>query len=228
MAKLTITRCRVDGGQTTALSGPANVFRCSINPADYKHSFAISYTGKTPESGQPIGRASASPRFSSTLAERIAFSIVLDGTGVVPDAAGLTVAGQLAQLKGIVYEYSGSDHEPNVVRLAWGRGLQSFYGRLESMTVDYTLFRASGEALRAKVAMNFVSFATQVEEALRAQRSSPDMTHVVTVRAGDTLPLLCQRIYRDASKYVEVARLNDLDGFRALEPDTVLRFPPMR
>jgi nucleoid-associated protein YgaU len=96
------------------------------------------------------------------------------------------------------------------------------------MTVDYTLFRASGEALRAKVAMNFVSFATQVEEALRAQRSSPDMTHVVTVRAGDTLPLLCQRIYRDASKYVEVARLNDLDGFRALEPDTVLRFPPMR
>lgn len=228
MAKLTLTRCRVDDGQTTALSGPANVFRCSINPADYKHSFAISYTGKTPETGQPLGRSAAMPKYSSTMAEQISFTIVLDGTGVVPDTAGLTVAGQLGQLKGIVYDYSGSDHEPNVVKIAWGRGLQSFFGRLVSMNVDYTLFRASGEALRAKVALNFVSFATQVEEALRARRSSPDMTHAVTVRAGDTLPLLCQRIYRDAARYAEVARLNDLDGFRDLQPGTVLRFPPIR
>ena len=61
-----------------------------------------------------------------------------------------------------------------------------------------------------------------------AQRSSPDMTHTVRVRAGDTLPLLCQQIYRDASKYVDIARLNGLDGFRHLAPDTVLQFPPMR
>jgi nucleoid-associated protein YgaU len=67
-----------------------------------------------------------------------------------------------------------------------------------------------------------------MEEALRAQRSSPDMTHTVRVKAGDTLPLLCQRIYRDASKYLEIARLNDLDGFRALAPGSELQFPPMR
>ena len=131
-------------------------------------------------------------------------------------------------LKAIVYSYNGSDHEPNVVKIAWGRGLTAFYGRLESMSANYTLFRATGEALRAKVDLSFISFSTQMEEALRAQRSSPDMTHMVRVRAGDTLPLLCQRIYSDASKYLEIARLNDLDGFRALPPDTVLHFPPMR
>ena len=64
-----------------------------------------------------------------------------------------------------------------------------------------------------------------MEEALRAQRSSPDMTHIVRVRAGDTLPLLCQRIYRDASKYLEIARLNELDGFRALAPGSELQLP---
>jgi nucleoid-associated protein YgaU len=228
VAKLTITRCTVDGGQSIAQSGPANVFKATINPADYKHSYGISYSGRGPESGQPIGKAGVTPKFSAVSAEKVAFSIVLDGTGVVADAAGMTVADQVAKLKAIVYTYSGSDHEPNVVKLAWGTGLRAFYGRLESMTVDYTLFRATGEALRAKVALGFISFSTQMEEALRAQRSSPDMTHVVRVRAGDTLPLLCQRIYRDASKYMEVARANGLDGFRDLAPDTVLRFPPMR
>lgn len=228
MAKLTITRCTVDGGQTVAQAGPTNVFKASINPADYKHSYAISYSGQGPETGLPIGKSGVTPKFAAVSAERITFAIILDGTGVVPDAAGLSVADQLARLKAIAYTYSGSDHEPNVVKLSWGTGLTAFYARLESMTVDYTLFRATGEALRAKVDLAFISFSTQMEEALRAQRSSPDMTHVVRVRAGDTLPLLCQRIYRDASKYVEVARANGLDGFRELAPDTVLRFPPMR
>ena len=153
---------------------------------------------------------------------------MLDGTGVVADAAGQSVADQMRTLKAIVYSYNGSNHEPNVVKIAWGRGLAAFYGRMESMSASYTLFRPSGEALRAKVELGFISFSTQMEEALMAQRSSPDMTHVVRVRAGDTLPLLCERIYRDASKYLEIARLNGLDGFRSLPPDTVLNFPPMR
>ena len=226
MTKLSITRCTVEGGQTT--EHPSDVFRATINPADYKHSFAISYSGARPDDGRPIGKSGVTPKFSAVNSEKIAFSIVLDGTGVVPDAAGQTVAGQMAALKAIVYAYSGSDHEPNVVKIAWGRGLTAFYGRLESMTADYTLFRPTGEALRAKVDLGFISFATQMEEALRAQRSSPDMTHTVRVRAGDTLPLLCQKVYRDPSKYLAIARLNDLDGFRALAPGTELKFPPMR
>lgn len=226
MTKLSITRCTVENGQTT--EHPGDVFRAAINPADYKHSFGIAYTGATPEDGRPMGKSGVTPKFSSVNSEKIAFSIVLDGTGVVPDTEGRSVANQMRGLKGIVYAYSGSDHEPNVVKIAWGRGLTAFYGRLESMTADYTLFRPTGEALRAKVALSFVSFSTQIEEALRAQRSSPDMTHVVRVTAADTLPLLCQRIYRDASRYLEIARLNDLDGFRTLAPGTELRFPPVR
>ena len=226
MTKLSITRCTVEGGQTT--EHPGDVFRAAINPADYKHSFGIAYSGSNPDDGRPIGKSGVTPKFSSVNSEKIAFSIVLDGTGVVPDAAGRAVADQMRQLKAIVYSYSGSDHEPNVVKIAWGRGLTAFYGRLESMSADYTLFRPTGEALRAKVALSFISFSTQMEEALTAQRSSPDMTHTVRVKAGDTLPLLCQRIYRDASKYLEIARLNDLDGFRALAPGSELQFPPMR
>jgi Contractile injection system tube protein len=158
VTKLSLTRCTVEGGQTT--EHPSSVFRVTINPADYKHSFSIAYTGARPEDGRPIGKSAVTPKFSAVNSEKISFSIVLDGTGVVPDAAGQSVADQMRALKAIVYAYSGSDHEPNVVKIAWGRGLTSFYGRLESMTVNYTLFRATGEALRAKVDMSFISFAT--------------------------------------------------------------------
>jgi LysM repeat protein len=225
MTKLSITRCTVEDGQTTEQS---DVFRVAINPADYKRTFGIAYSGGKSDDGRPIGKSAVTPKFSSVNSEKISFSIVLDGTGVVPDAEDRSVADQMSELAAIVYSYSGSEHEPNVVKIAWGSGLTAFYGRLESMQVEYTLFRPTGEALRAKVDLGFVSFATQMEEALKAQRSSPDMTHVVRVRAGDTLPLLCQRIYRDASKYLEIARLNDLDSFRALAPGSELRFPPMR
>jgi nucleoid-associated protein YgaU len=57
--------------------------------------------------------------------------------------------------------------------------------------------------------------------------SSPDLTHLITVKAGDTLPLLCDRIYRDSGYYMEVARINGLSSFRNLQPGTTLKFPPL-
>jgi nucleoid-associated protein YgaU len=226
VSKLSITRCSVENGRTR--EHPGDVFRVTINPADYKHSFSVAYAGARTDDERPLGKASVSPKFASVNAEKVSFAIVLDGTGVVADAEGTSVAGQMRALKAIAYAYDGSNHEPNVVKISWGSGLAAFYGRLESMTVNYTLFRPTGEALRARVEMSYISFSTPMEEALTAQRSSPDMTHTVRVRAGDTLPLLCQQIYRDGTKYLEIARLNGLDGFRALVPDTVLQFPPMR
>lgn len=228
MAKLTLTRCTVENGQTAEQSGSQDIFVVSINPADYKHTYGISYSSESPDDGAAIGKSGVTPKFSNVTGEKVSFSITIDGTGVVEDEQNRTVSEQIDTIKAIAYAYSGTEHEPNVVKISWGSGLSAFYGRLESMAVNYTLFRATGEALRARVDFSFVSFCTQMEEALSAQRSSTDMTHVVQVRAGDTLPIICQTVYRDASKYVEIAKINGLDGFRALTAGTELRFPPMR
>ncbi len=53
----------------------------------------------------------------------------------------------------IVYKYDGSNHEPNHVRVLWGNLI--FFGRLESMSVEYTLFKPGGEPLRAKIKLSF-------------------------------------------------------------------------
>lgn len=228
MAKLRITKCSVDSDRTQPLSGGGNIFEAVINPAEYKHDFSISYAGGEDPERQPLGDSSPTTKYNRTKPEKISFSLTVDGTGVVPDKKKQSVSDQLSKLRNIVYAYNSSEHEPNVVQITWGRGLTAFFGRLESMNIEYTLFRPSGEALRARVAMGFVSYQTRLEEAASSNRQSPDMTHHVTVRAGDTLPLLCQQIYGDVAKYRIVAEKNGLDGFRALAPGMTLVFPPMR
>jgi nucleoid-associated protein YgaU len=96
------------------------------------------------------------------------------------------------------------------------------------MSVDYTLFKPSGEPLRAKVKLSFSGFMSKEEEALRANRSSPDLTHLIEVKAGDTLPMLCYRVYKDCSYYLEVAKVNGITNFRDLQLGTKLHFPPLR
>jgi nucleoid-associated protein YgaU len=98
---------------------------------------------------------------------------------------------------------------------------------MEGMSVRYTLFKPSGDPLRAKVDMNFVGTMSRKESELVANQSSPDLSHTVIAVAGDTLPLLCDRIYGDPSYYVEVARFNALAGFRSLQPGQRLHFPPL-
>jgi nucleoid-associated protein YgaU len=77
------------------------------------------------------------------------------------------------------------------------------------------------------VKLSFTNAMSPQEEALRANRSSPDLSHDVVVVEGDTLPLLCYRIYRDSSYYPEVAQVNGLSNFRRLKPGMRLFFPPL-
>ncbi len=220
--KLTISTCSVDSsGNITVDKG--NSFKFMLNPSEYDHSYAIGYSRK-----QAIGQSGLDSKFAGVKPEKLKFSTLIDGSGAVAgaDASQLDVKTQVKKLRDIVYRYDGDKHEPSHVRVLWGS--QIFFGRLESMSVDNTMFKPSGEPLRARVQLAFVGFMSKEEEALRANRSSPDMSHLVEVKAGDTLPLLCHRIYRNSSYYLEVARINNLTSFRDIEPGSKLHFPPLR
>ena len=57
--------------------------------------------------------------------------------------------------------------------------------------------------------------------------SSPDLTHLVDVVDGDTLPGLCEKIWKDNSYYIKVAEHNNLNKFRQLTGGEQLTFPPI-
>lgn len=222
--KLKISPCTVDlAGNITVADGDS--FEVMLNPTSFSHAHSISYN-----TTEAMGQTGSDTKYSGTKPEKISFDLVIDGTGVV----NLPIAGvgspdvktQVGQLGKLLYIYDGEKHEPNHVRLLWGSLI--FFGRLESMSVDYTLFKPSGEPLRAKIKLAFAGFMSKEEEALRAKRSSPDLSHQIEVKAGDTLPMLCYRVYKDCSYYLEVARINSITNVRDIKPGSKLHFPPLR
>ncbi|MEN8132590.1 MAG: peptidoglycan-binding protein [Pseudomonadota bacterium] len=222
--KLKLSPCTLDdSGNVTVNDGGS--FEVMLNPSSYSHAYSIGYNKK-----EALGQLGSDTKFSGIRPEKVNFDIVIDGTGVVNPPSGGNdspdVKTQVEQLTKIVYQYDGSNHEPNHVRLLWGSLI--FFGRLDSMSVDYTLFKPTGEPLRAKIKLAFSGFMSKEEEALRANRSSPDLSHLIEVKAGDTLPMLCYRVYKDCSYYLEVARINNITNFRAIKPGSTLHFPPLR
>lgn len=216
----------------TAYSDPdynsqtGEAFTVWINPASYSHDFTISYADR-----QGPGSNGPSPEFNRVGQEAISFELVFDATGVVPPpipGAPLPsdgVAGLIDRFIALVATVNGVIHRPNYVKLSWAQ-LQ-FQCVLTSLKITYTLFKPDGTPIRAKVAVTFLSFASEKQLAAEVNKTSPDLTHRVTVLAGDTLPALCHRIYGNSGYYLKVAGYNRLAGFRSLRPGMELVFPPL-
>jgi len=60
------------------------------------------------------------------------------------------------------------------------------------------------------------------------RKSSPDLTHVHEVKAGEHLSLLAHQYYGEASRYLQVARFNNLKNYRRLTIGQKLAFPPIK
>ncbi len=198
-------------------------FSVMINPASMKHGQSIHY-----HPARAMGQPASSPKYYTQSPDTLSFEVVLDGTGVVPRGEGRRgrVATQIKELRRVVYDYEGPASETDAVRIIWGTF--QFYGRLQTLSVDYTLFKSSGEPLRAKVALSFLGSVSRKQADLMAGQDAKQASQQVTVKAGDTLPLLSQTVYGDAGRYADVARLNNLTSLRDLEPGTVLVFPPIQ
>lgn len=218
LEKLEITACSVDESGNLVIDEDDKYY-VMLNPTKYGHQESVRFSDE-----KALGEIGNRKRYASKDDEKIDLEIVIDGTGVVTGNGDISVETELEALTAM-FCYDGDVHEPKHSRLVWGTFL--FFGRMEKMKVDYTLFKPSGEPLRAKVNLSFVRFMTDQEESKEANRSSPDLSHIVEVKQGDTLPLLCYKIYRDSQYYIDVARINGIDNFRSLTVGEKLLFPPL-
>ncbi|PIB35018.1 hypothetical protein BFP72_06230 [Reichenbachiella sp. 5M10] len=197
-------------------------YKVKINPSSIKQTKRIEYAD-----GLPPGVDGGVMKYNRTLPSTITFEIVLDGTG----ATGLAhmvndVKKELDKLESVVYSFDGETHEAPQIKIFWGD--TKFYGRVTDLDYTHTLFKPGGKPLRTKVSISVVSSQSEMEMAKSMKRSSPDLSHLVVVKNGDTLPMMCQRIYNDSKYYLQVAKINKLMSFRSLEPGMQLLFPPLK
>ena len=206
-----------NGGQSEA----KDKFEALINPETY----GLDYKVKTADA-QGQGTSSTQVKFEYTMPEELNFEFLFDNTGIIdgkPKPDG--VFDDVNHFRKMLTGYQGSSHEPYHLKLVWGNLI--FKCRAIELGIAYKLFNPDGKPIRAVAKVKFKSSIEEKKRAAKENKTSPDLTHIRKVKAGDTLPLMCQLIYGDPGYYLQVAKFNGLGNFRVLRPGTDLVFPPI-
>lgn len=221
VVKLTITSYKDEG-----FGSQNGSFEMMLNPKDYTCTKGIRYNKEEIIDGGNI------PIYQGYDNDNLKFEFTLDATGALSQDPTIKAKWQgkslptvLEGLEKAVYTYIGDTHQPPFLKIEWGT--LSFAGRLDKMETKYLHFSAEGEPMRAQVTLEVIAFTNWKSQCKQKNKSSPDLTHLVTVKAGDTLPLLCEKIYQNAAYCSEVARVNNLNSLRHIELGTQLLFPPL-
>lgn len=194
-------------------------FPVMFNPSTYSQKFEIQYN-----EDQAQGTSGASLSFGKMKPQEYSFEFLFDGTGTA--APPLDVAATIKKFLDLTFQFDGELHRPHYLKISWGHLVSRCI--MKSANVTYTLFKPGGTPLRAKIAATFSEIKDDELRASEEERSSPDLTHYRTVSDGDTLPLMCYRIYGDMNHYLSVARYNNIEKFRQLKTGTRIAFPPIR
>lgn len=197
-------------------------FEALINPETY----TLEYKLKFSEGGQGHGTSGKQLKYEYTAPAEMSFEFLFDNTGIIDGSPRESVADDLRRFKEVLIDYKGDAHEPRHFKLVWGES-SIFKGRVTALSITHKLFNSGGTTIRAIAKVTFKSSIEEEKRAAKENKKSPDLTHVRTVKQGDTLPQLSFEIYGDSRYYLQVAGANRLLNFRRLTPGMNIVFPPI-
>ncbi|MET6997344.1 CIS tube protein [Chitinophaga defluvii] len=199
-------------------------FTIPVNPESYARTYKIEN-----ESGATAGNQGGAPKYKGTAPEQLKLDFTLDNTGTIEGNIlnGTPVPKQIDQLVKVVYNMQGESHRPGILKIVWG-SFFVFDCVLASLEINYVLFNPQGTPLRAKISATFTQYIAPEKRVEKEKKKSPDLTRVIKITNGDSLPLLTYRSYGDATHYMKVAKANNLVSFRPLRAGDELVFPPIR
>ena len=213
-----LNRLTIRGYQDAQCKGEFVEYKAYVNPAEVTLGYEAEYAQQT-----GAGNTPGPQHFNRIKSGDLTVALFLDGTGA--NGRKVVVQEEIQSFMNAT-GYDGQGHEPRYLLVGWGK-LPVFRCRLKSASTVYKLFTPGGVPLRAVITATFTETVDAGTSERKAGNESADLTHVRLVKAGDTLPALCQAIYGEPRLYIDVARANALDDFRALRPGMQLRFPPL-
>lgn len=214
-----LTKMKVVAYSDPDFSDQLGEYNLLVNPEKYADRSELRYSTNS----SPIGVSSETVRFRGAGTKYFRFNFFFDSTGVITLDP---VDKQIDDLTQLVFTYNGEIHEPNYVKLYWGTQTL-FQGRLKEWDINYSMMDLDGTPLRAEINALFIGSISVKKKLLEEGKNSSDLTHIRMVKAGDTLPAMCFRIYGDSKYYLQIADFNSLDSIYSIEPGDQLIFPPL-
>jgi hypothetical protein len=187
-----------------------------FNPTEYQ----IQKSNNFAEIGIP-GLESPPIQFVRGAAEKLTVEALADTSDTLEDVREKYV-NKLRNLLRLNAEL----HAPPIVAFSWDT--QVFKGVLESLNIAYVLFSPDGVPLRARLSIALKEYRPAAIQYKESPTLSPDFDKSFVVRRGDTLSGIAGQVYRDPSRWREIARANDIDDPGRLRAGDTLRLPRLR
>jgi nucleoid-associated protein YgaU len=116
-------------------------------------------------------------------------------------------------------------HAPPRVKFRWGKF--HFVAVVEKISQRFTMFRSDGIPVRATLSVTFKQYKTIAKQLEDPRRNSADKTKRRIFEAHDTIWLSAAREYGEPRYWRLIARRNDIDDPRRIQPGRVLVLPPI-
>lgn len=193
-----------------------------VNPAKVKLTKGIRYA-----EDRQLGSLNGSNVFVRYRPETFFFECLFDTTDAMEDDdENMPVHDMVDALEQRLYDYNTEGHRPSFVKVEYGDIM--FFGQLKTLETDYTLFDPDGIPLRAELKVALTGYCSQKEERSHFSKRSPDVSRLITMKEGEALAAICHEIYGDPLLVGQVARFNNLNGYRDIPAGTEILLPMLR
>lgn len=187
-----------------------------FNPSEYQ----LQKSNNFAEIGIP-GLESPPIQFVRGAAEKLSLELLADTSDTLEDVREKYVN----KLRNLM-RLNADTHAPPIVAFTWDT--QVFKGVLESLTITYVMFSPDGVPLRAKLSVTLKEYRPAAVQFRESPTFSPDFDKTFVVRRGDTFSGIAGQVFRDPSRWREIARANDVVDPRRIRPGDALRIPKLR
>jgi nucleoid-associated protein YgaU len=187
-----------------------------FNPTEYN----VEYSAAMQETALP-GLSSPIIQFVNGNAQVLTMDLLFD---TYTDGGGANVTSVTKPFVDML-AIDGELHAPPRVEFRWGSF--SFRAVVEKISQKFTMFRSDGTPVRATLTVTFKQYKTIAEQLEDPRRNSADKTKRRIFEAHDSIWLLAAREYGQVRYWRLIARENDIDDPRRIQPGRVLVLPPI-
>jgi nucleoid-associated protein YgaU len=187
-----------------------------FNPTEYTVEYSASF-----QETAPPGLSNPIIQFVNGNARVLSMDLVFD---TYTDGKGQNVlerTGPFTDLLAIDEDL----HAPPPVEFRWG--VFRFVAVVEKISQKLTMFRSDGTPVRATLSVTFKQYKSVADQLEDPRRNSSDKTRRRVFEGHDTIWLLAAREYGEPRYWRLIARANDIDDPRRIEPGRVLVLPPL-
>jgi nucleoid-associated protein YgaU len=209
LAKATVTP--LDGRSA------GNEIAVLFNPTEYTVEYSATY-----QETAPPGLSNPILQFVNGNARVLTMDLLFD---TYTDGGGSNVLTATAPMTDLLSVDSGL-HAPPRVEFRWG--VFRFVAVVERISQQLTMFRSDGTPVRAKLSVTFKQYKSLADQLRDPRRNSADKTKRRVLESHDSIWLMAAREYGEPRFWRAIARANDIDDPRRIQPGRVLVLPPLQ